>query len=158
MDYRYIEQLLERYWQCMTTLEEEDILRAFFSQEDIPVALLPYKNLFAYEQNERRNDKLDDGFDEKMLAMIGEPAPVKARTISITQRLRPLFRAAAMVAIVLTLGNAIQVAFNQDTHNEATETAISPQTSTGPSVAMNDTIRVDTLQNAPKSITPNLIK
>lgn len=158
MDYRYIEQLLERYWQCMTTLEEEDILRAFFSQKDIPAALLPYKNLFVYEQSERRNDKLDDSFDEKILAMIGEPAPVKARTISLTQRLRPLFRAAAMVAIVLTLGNAVQVAFNQDTHNEATETAVSPQTSKGPSVAMSDTIRVDTLKNAPKSITPNLIK
>ncbi|MBQ4446467.1 MAG: pyruvate ferredoxin oxidoreductase, partial [Prevotella sp.] len=32
MDYKYIEQLLERYWQGMTTLEEERILRAFFSQ------------------------------------------------------------------------------------------------------------------------------
>ena len=31
MDYKYIEQLLERYWQCETTLQEENILRAFFS-------------------------------------------------------------------------------------------------------------------------------
>ena len=32
MDYKYIEQLLERYWKCETTLEEEEILRMFFSQ------------------------------------------------------------------------------------------------------------------------------
>ena len=40
MDYKYIEQLLERYWQCETSLEEEQILQAFFRQEDIPVHLL----------------------------------------------------------------------------------------------------------------------
>ena len=34
MDYKYIEQLLERYWEGETTLQEEAILRAFFSQED----------------------------------------------------------------------------------------------------------------------------
>ena len=37
MDYKYINQLLERYWAAETTLEEEKILRTFFSQTDIPV-------------------------------------------------------------------------------------------------------------------------
>lgn len=37
MDYKYINQLLERYWRCETSLEEEDILRSFFSQKDVPV-------------------------------------------------------------------------------------------------------------------------
>ena len=32
MDYKYIEQLLERYWQGETSLQEEAILRSFFSQ------------------------------------------------------------------------------------------------------------------------------
>ena len=36
MDYKYIEQLLERYWNCDTTLEEEQILRTFFSQKEVP--------------------------------------------------------------------------------------------------------------------------
>ena len=35
MDYRYIEQLLERYWQCETSIEEERILKAFFSQDEV---------------------------------------------------------------------------------------------------------------------------
>jgi len=148
MDYKYIEQLLERYWQCMTTLEEEDILRAFFSQKDIPASLLPYKELFTYEHNETHEDVLDDSFDEKVLEMIGEPTQVKARTISFTQRLKPLFKAAAMVAIILTLGNAVQVAFNQGEKEEAIEMAAYPKTSEGPSVAMSDSMKVDTLQKA----------
>ena len=47
MDYRYIEQLLERYWRCETTLQEEEILRTFFSQDDIPAGLERYKALFS---------------------------------------------------------------------------------------------------------------
>jgi hypothetical protein len=48
MDYKYIEQLLERYWACETTLQEEAILRAFFSQEEIPEGLRKYQALFTY--------------------------------------------------------------------------------------------------------------
>ena len=36
MDYKYIEQLLERYFNAETSLEEESILRTFFSQTDVP--------------------------------------------------------------------------------------------------------------------------
>ena len=50
MDYKYINQLLERYWQCETTLQEEAILRAFFSQDDVPESLMQYKALFSIQQ------------------------------------------------------------------------------------------------------------
>jgi hypothetical protein len=42
MDYKYINQLLERYWQCETTLQQEAMLRAFFSQDDVPAELQQY--------------------------------------------------------------------------------------------------------------------
>ncbi|MBQ8046870.1 MAG: pyruvate ferredoxin oxidoreductase [Prevotella sp.] len=112
MDYKYITQLLERYWQCATSLEEEEILRAFFSQSDIPSELQRYQALFQYEQAETKKDALGDDFDERMLAMVGEPSVAKARTITMARRLMPLFRAAAVVAIILTLGNAMQVQFD----------------------------------------------
>ena len=51
MDSKYIEQLLERYWQCETSLEEEAELRAFFSGSDVPKHLLRYKDLFVYLEN-----------------------------------------------------------------------------------------------------------
>ena len=115
MDYKYIEQLLERYWQGETSLQEETILRSFFSQQDIPAALQQYQPLFVYEQ--QKDEPLGDDFDARMMAMIGEepaakevklPATVKARQATLTQRLMPLFRAAAVVAIILTLGGALQ--------------------------------------------------
>ena len=47
MDYKYIEQLLERYWQCETSLEEESILQTFFAQKEVPTEFLKYKGLFS---------------------------------------------------------------------------------------------------------------
>ena len=45
MDYKYITQLLDRYWKCETTLEEEEILKAFFCQKDVPADFCKYKDL-----------------------------------------------------------------------------------------------------------------
>ena len=109
MDYKYIEQLLERYWAAETSLEEEDILRAFFSQKEIPAELVQYRTLFVYEATEKESQVLGDDFDERILAMIEEePHAVKAREIPFKARLMPLFKAAAIVAIILTIGGALQ--------------------------------------------------
>lgn len=148
MDYKYIEQLLERYWQCETTLEEEKILRAFFSQKNVPEGLLPYKALFSYEQHERKADVLGDDFDDRLLAIIEKQEPVKARTISLTQRLMPLFKSAAVVAIFLTLGNAAQVAFDNEPADVASNVAGIQKPVEGKSVAMGDSLKTDTLQKA----------
>ena len=109
MDYKYIEQLLERYWLCETSLEEEDILHSFFRQEEIPAHLLRYKNLFVY-QKIQEEVKLGDEFDAKILAEIEKPV-VKARRLTTMGRFAPLFRAAAVVAIILSLGTVAQRSF-----------------------------------------------
>ncbi|MCI6159969.1 MAG: pyruvate ferredoxin oxidoreductase [Prevotellaceae bacterium] len=147
MDYKYIEQLLERYWNCETSLEEEEILRMFFSQTDVPANLLPYRDLFLYEQNEKREVVLGEEFDQRMMDVIGEAQPVKARVVRLPQRLMPLFKAAAVVAIILTLGNAAQVAFN-DNAEEAVNVAGYQKVVEGPSVAMGDSVQTDTLKKA----------
>lgn len=152
MDYKYIEQLLELYWKCESSLEEENILRAFFSQEDIPAKLLPYKDLFCYQNKEKTEDVLGKEFDKKVLAMIEEPKFVTARVVTMRQRLTPLFKAAAVVAIFLTLGNAVQKAFDEDTTVPQTSTAKSHN---GASVAMGDSTMIDSLQQSSiEPITP----
>ena len=113
MDYKYIEQLMERYWNAETSLEEESILRTFFSQKDIPAEMEHLRPLFV---DEAVGETLDDDFDARIMQAIGTEADksltseheVKAREVSLTQRLMPLFKAAAVVAIILTLGGALQ--------------------------------------------------
>ena len=148
MDYKYIDQLLERYWRGETSLQEEEILRMFFSQEDIPAALLPYCDLFVYEQNEKEMEKLGDDFDQRILGMIQEDEPVKARVITMRHRLMPLFKAAAVVAILLTLGNAMQAAFSDGDVRQVTSSAAAVEHSRkGLSVAKADSVVSDTLQH-----------
>ena len=85
MDYKYINQLLERYWNCETSLEEEGILRAFFSQKDVPAELRQYQPLFAYQQMEGKAKHLGADFDSKLLAIIHEEEPVKVKARTITR-------------------------------------------------------------------------
>ena len=147
MDYKYINQLLERYWAAETTLEEEKILRTFFSQAEIPAELKPYQSLFAYEGSAKSNEKLGADFDERMLAMVGESAEETARTITLRQRLMPLFRAAAIVAVILTLGNAIQKPFSDD---ETVGNIVGIENvGEGVSVAINiDSATIDTMRQS----------
>lgn len=126
MDYKYIQQLLDRYWACETSAQEEDILKAFFSQERVPAELARYKSLFVYEQ-QQAHQHLGADFDSKVLAAIGQPEAqtttevkqVKAEHITLVRRLRPLYRAAAAVAIITLLGTAAQRSFTSSNSNPA---------------------------------------
>ena len=144
--------------QGETTLEEEEILRMFFSQKEVPANLLPFRDVFVYENNEKKQQVLGDDFDQKLMEMIDEPAHVKARVVTMAHRLTPLFKAAAVVAIFLTLGNAAQVAFNNE-EQPATETASAHRMVKGLSVAMNDSVKTDsTLQKLAQPTTSTILK
>ncbi len=155
MDYKYIEQLLERYWECQATLEEEAILRAFFAQDDVPASLLKYRDLFAYEQQAISSDVLGEDFDKKILSEISQERPVKARVVKFSQRLSPLYKAVAIVAVVLTLSNAIQMSFNAH-HNSSNVVEATPSEESPIHMAQTDSIEVDSIQHT--SLAPQEIK
>ena len=115
MDYKYIEQLLERYWNCETSLEEEQILRSFFRQKEVPAHLLRYKQLFAYQDVEKEKG-LGDDFDTRILTRIERPV-VKAQRLTMRTRFMPLFKAAAMIAVLFLMGTVMQHAgkYRKDT-------------------------------------------
>lgn len=87
MDYKDIEQLLERYWQCETSVEEESVLRDFFTKEEVPAHLLRYKNLFVYQQVQQEVG-LGEDFDARILAQVETPV-VKAKRLTLTGRFIP---------------------------------------------------------------------
>ena len=113
MDYKYIEQLLERYWECETSLEEEQILRSFFNQKDVPARLLQYKEVFTFPELDKEN-QLGDDFDARLIAMVEEKPAVKAKRITMWSRLAPIFKAAAAIAIVLIIGSITEKSILKD--------------------------------------------
>ncbi len=106
MDFKYIEQLLERYFAAETTAEEEQILRTFFRQDEMPAHLRRWQPLFR-AQDRLSQAHLDEQFDERLLAMTGE-RHVQAIRIPLRQRLRPLYTAAAFVAFAVVIGTAVE--------------------------------------------------
>ena len=126
MDYKYIEQLLERYWACETSLQEEQILRTFFQQQEVPEHLMAYKAVFDVQQ-EQAEATLGEDFDAKMMELLsgqGEVLPVDGaergavKALPLQGRLlrrsffRPLYQAAGLVALILTIGIAAQRSFD----------------------------------------------
>lgn len=139
MDSKYIEQLLERYWQCETSLEEEAQLRAFFIEGNVPEHLLRYKDLFVYQQLQQA-EHLGEDFDARVLAQVEVPV-VKARRLTLSARFMPLFKAAAVVTVVLSLGNLMQHSFFADVSEVAAADTIGKQIS-APSVALSGDMTV----------------
>jgi len=148
MDYKYIDQLLERYWDAETSVEEENILKAFFNQTEVPAELEKYRALFAYQNKNTAQKQLGSDFDERILAMtVEDEQPQKVRHMSLHKRLRPLFRAAASVAIVLSIGQAAQVAFQQSQDSATTGSA--PNNTFGTSVAIQkDSAVIDSMRQS----------
>ncbi len=119
MDYTYIEQLLERYWSGQTNLEEEQILRTFFSQPRVPDSLAHYAPLFALEQ-QAATIKTSATFDVRLEAALQAEARKHTsqqptnRIEGLKAHLTHLLKAAAAVAIIITIGSAAEQATRID--------------------------------------------
>ena len=116
MDYKYIEQLIDRYFEGETTLEEEHILREFFAQGSVPGHLRQWQQFFRSEA-ELTSAHLDEQFDSRVLELVGEKH-VEARRITFSRCLRPLFKAAAFVAFAIVIGTAVEHATSSGTPAE----------------------------------------
>lgn len=66
MDSKQVAELLERYWNCDTTLEEEQQLRAYFQQATVPASQEEAAVLFRYLEAQRNEKIADPRFDERV--------------------------------------------------------------------------------------------
>ena len=150
MDFKYIEQLIGRYFNAETTREEERILRQFFQQTEIPAHLQQWAPLFRAE-SAWSDAHLDDAFDERILRMTGE-VHVQARRITLTQRLRPLLRVAALLVIAAGVGIAVQHGSGDTTHEESIPTAGLQVSETQDELDLSNTTPLDLRADA--AVTP----
>ena len=131
-------------------------LRAFFSGNDVPNAFASTKDLFVYQQLQQEVH-LGEDFDARVLAEVEVPV-VKAKRMTLTARFMPLFKAAAVVAVVLSLGNVMQHSFFSDVKEVAAADTIGKQI-TAPSVALSGDVPdsheqqvLDSLQRVDKKV------
>ena len=110
-----IKQLLEKYWECNTSLEEEFALKAFFSDDSVPKELMKYKPLFLWQENQ-----LHIKGDKKL------KTPLKT---SIDIQWYSFLKIAASVLLALTLGIGIYTHYQQRNYLDEifTETYSNPE-------------------------------
>jgi hypothetical protein len=115
MNEQEIKQLLERYWNCETSLEEERKLTAFFEENELSEKLNVYQPLFALitEQSAIKATKK---------VMRGIPKPVSLQFY-------PIMKAAASILILLTVGIGFYTHYQQEKQMDRifTDTCADPE-------------------------------
>lgn len=96
MDYNTARTLLDKYWNCETSLEEEEQLRSYFQRDDVPDDLGKYRDLFRFYVNERSTE-LNKEFDDKILKKLGSD-----RKEGHQRYLGWMYKAAAAVLLILS--------------------------------------------------------
>jgi len=66
MDSKQLDELLQKYWNAETSLEEEQLLKEFFAREPVPEALRETASLFRYFERQKNVSMNDAHFDREL--------------------------------------------------------------------------------------------
>jgi hypothetical protein len=75
MDSKHIEELLEKYWNCQTSLEEEEQLRAYFKGDGVPERWKETSELFRYFQLQKKDSLTSGDLEGEVLRKIKSESP-----------------------------------------------------------------------------------
>jgi hypothetical protein len=97
-----IKDLIEKYYEGGTSLEEEKKLSDFFRKGDIPEELQLYKTQFNFYESEKRYEPLSSDFDDKILDKITQ----KKIIIKEPQKPRFILKIVSIAASLIILISA----------------------------------------------------
>lgn len=101
MDSKQATELLEKYWNCETSLEEEQQLRSYFSGGQIPDSMKDPAELFRFFETERTRS-LGETFDVDLKKQVRKEQK-GAKVISMVRWVQ-MARIAAGVLVVVAAG------------------------------------------------------
>ncbi len=94
MDSKRLEELLQKYWDCETSLEEEQQLHEYFRNENVSEKLKATADLFHYFE-QQKNKSVNEQFDKTILGRLKKPKG------KVTNLLQTSLRIAAGVAVLV---------------------------------------------------------
>jgi hypothetical protein len=121
MDFNKIEELLQRYWKCETTLEEEKLLHEYFQGNEIPEQVRETAALFHYFDANKKKSLNDSGFDHGVLQKVKTP---KVRLAKLAYN---AMRIAAGLAVVILATWFIRDEVRKTTPQEIVDTYDDPK-------------------------------
>jgi hypothetical protein len=122
MDFNKIDELLKKYWNCETTLEEEKQLRDFFGGTNIPEQWKETAPLFRYFEESKKKSLNDLAFEGQVLRKVHPEKQAKvARLIFNTMKI------AAGLTVVILAGWFIRTEIRQTTPQAVVDTYDDPK-------------------------------
>lgn len=106
MDTERINELLERYYEALTTEAEEEELRSFFAEGEVPAHLMSEKELFLQLQTASAEMSVPKGLKERLSEAIDSWAAQEecSKRHSNIYRLRWISGIAASILVILAFG------------------------------------------------------
>jgi hypothetical protein len=122
MDSNKIDALLQKYWNCETSLEEEQQLRDYFKSGNIPEQQKETAALFRYFELQKKKSLSDVSFDAKVLSKTGKAGKDVFMKVAYNT-----MRIAAGVAVLLVAMWFIRNEVRKDTPQAMVDTYDDPK-------------------------------
>jgi len=123
MDSKHIEELLEKYWNAETTLEQEKELLDYFQGGNIPESLNETAMLFRYFEQEK-SKKLNEKFDEDVTKTLQQRQGGKIVPMKDWFRIA---RVAAGIVVVVAAVYLVGQKVRDDSKGEIADTESDPK-------------------------------
>ena len=109
MDSKKIEALLEKYWSCETSLEEEQILKEYFLSKDVDEEFSNSSVLFQYYSKEKKKQAEHILSDKDIMNLVQSEGDKRTagETKKDNQHYLPKFGMLSKIAAVLVIGISI---------------------------------------------------
>lgn len=122
MDSNKIEELLNKYWNCETSLEEEQQLQAYFREGTVPEELKETAALFRYFNEHKKKTLRDVSFDQQVINKV--KGPKKGRMATLVYN---TMRIAAGIAVLMVAIWLIRTEVRKSTPQEMLDTYNDPK-------------------------------
>jgi len=97
MDSKKIEELLNKYWNCESSLEEEQQLRDYFRKGDIPQEWNETAGLFRYFDAHKKKELNDVSFDRDVIRKVNS-----GKTGKVVSLVYNAMRIAAGISVLMS--------------------------------------------------------
>lgn len=121
MDFKEKEELLQKYWNCETSLEEEKQLREYFHGQDIPEQLKETAALFQYFEEVKKKSLNDVAFDNQVMRKVNPKESHIRKLVYNTMRI------AAGLLVVIAATWFIRTEVRQTIPQEVVDTYDDPE-------------------------------
>jgi hypothetical protein len=113
MDINRIKNLLEKYFEGLTSLEEEQELLEYFSDgNEVPVELISYKKHFRFLDAGRNLNPATSGFETRIARLIDD----QDKTIKPVSNRQPIYKYAIAASVAVLIGFAGMFIYQNQFH------------------------------------------